>query len=376
MAINLITGQPGHGKTALAIVQAKEFSDAGREVYCNGIKNLNYESLGWKHIDEPAKWEELPDGAVVVLDECYSTFPNRNPGSKVPPHVDAMARHRHRGFDFILIAQQSIQIDPFLRGLIEMHQHVRQTSVFKSKTRIKRWDQWQSNTKAISGDIKDWVRPKWVFDYYTSTTLNTTTRTVPMWMRYIAVALVFVVGMVWWLKYRVNENINASRSAATTAGALSAVGRRGESEKSEKWLGSEEDPMGKTPYSKDHLPRFATMPWTAKIFDQRAPTADPQLYCMSSDGGEDANGHYKRSSCTCQTEQNTAYDIGEGECRRIARQGPIYNPYKSQQQAVATVQQKQVEQAPAQPPTTLFLPKADNPAQSFPETPNFVPRGG
>ena len=88
MAIELITGQPGHGKTALAIVKGKEFSDAGREVYANGIKNLNYEALGWKCIDDPKEWESLPDGSVLILDECYNTFPNRNPGSKVPAHVD------------------------------------------------------------------------------------------------------------------------------------------------------------------------------------------------------------------------------------------------------------------------------------------------
>ncbi|MBA0286107.1 hypothetical protein D7Y53_22695 [Stenotrophomonas maltophilia] len=40
-----------------------------------------------------------------------------------------------RGFDFILIAQQGLQLDPLLRGLYEEHVHVRQTSILRSKTK-------------------------------------------------------------------------------------------------------------------------------------------------------------------------------------------------------------------------------------------------
>ncbi|MDD0943869.1 hypothetical protein LOD58_11585, partial [Xylella fastidiosa subsp. multiplex] len=60
-----------------------------------------------------------------------------------------------------------------------------------------------------------------------------------------------------------------------------------------------------TAYAKDHLPRFASMPWTAPIYDSRSPTADPQLICMSGGEGLDAQGRYKGMSCTCYTEQGT-----------------------------------------------------------------------
>lgn len=85
-----------------------------------------------------------------------------------------------------------------------------------------------------------------------------------------------------------------------------------------------------TDYAKDHLPHFGAMPWTAPAFDDRRVTADPQLYCLSSRRGEDVNGKWQEFTCTCLTEQGTAYEITQGECRTLARQGPVYNPYRQQ----------------------------------------------
>lgn len=55
------------------------------------------------------------------------------------------------------------------------------------------------------------------------------------------------------------------------------------------------------------------MPWSALAFDDRRVTADPQHF-----------------TCTCLTEQGTAYEITQAECRTLARRGPVYNPYKQQ----------------------------------------------
>ncbi len=201
MALYLVTGQPGHGKTAYALDKAFTFKKEGRKIYASGVKDLDYEKAGFTYLDDPTKWQDLPDGAVILLDECYTVFPNRNPGAKVPDHVEAMARHRHRGFDFILIAQQGLQLDPFLRGLYEEHVHVRQTSVMRSKTKLKRWNQYQSNVQGACNDIVDWVRPKYVFDYYTSTTLVTTKRTVPMWIRYVVGGLVVLAVILFGIRW-------------------------------------------------------------------------------------------------------------------------------------------------------------------------------
>lgn len=325
MGMILVTGQPGHGKTAWAIDHAfKLKKEEGREIYAAGIKDFDYARAGFTHLAEPEKWQDLPDGSVILLDECYTVFPNRNPGAKVPEHVEAMARHRHRGFDFILIAQQGLQLDPFLRGLYEQHIHVRQTSIIKSKTKLKRWTQYQSNVNGACNDSVDWVRPKYVFDYYTSTTKITTKRHMPMWLRWLLLGLVFLivvlVGMKWYFTGKVAGYERENEGTQQAAGRGSDFeGPRTAADRSFATIAD---------YATAHLPRFPTMPWTAPIYDQRPPVSQPALYCMSSRAGTDANGQHSEAGCTCLTEQSTPYDIAPAECRRIAFAGGVYNPYK------------------------------------------------
>lgn len=320
MALYLVTGQPGHGKTAYGIDLAFKFQKEGRSIYASGIKDFDYERAGWIHLEDPTQWEALPDGSVVVLDECYNVFPNRNPGSKVPAHVDAMARHRHRGFDFILIAQQGLQLDPFLRGLYETHVHVRQNSIFKSKTKLKRWDAYQGNVNGPCADVVDWIRPKYVFDFYTSTTLVTTKRTIPRWMIWSGVGILFVGAMLFILKARFDSKVEEAQAMTTAGASGQTVAPAAGGTVAPRTYATPTD------YAKAHLPRFASMPETAPIFDDRAAVSQPALYCMSS---VPVPGDDREASCTCITEQGTKYDISQPECRTIARFGPVYNPYKA-----------------------------------------------
>ena len=325
MGLYLVTGQPGHGKTAYGLDKAFNWKKEGREIYIHGVKDFDYERAGFKYLEDPTKWQDLPDGSVVLLDECYTIFPNRNPGAKVPDHVEAMARHRHRGFDFILIAQQGLQLDPFLRGLYEEHVHVRQTSVIRSKTKLKRWNEYQGNVKGHCADVVDWVRPKYVFDYYTSTTLITTRRTIPMWLRWIGAGVLFLVAVGFYLKHTYEKKV-AGFEAEHGASSSSLGARTGAFGGTPGAPGTAPRYATATDYAKAHLPRFATMPETAPIFDDRPAVSQPQLYCMSS---VPVAGDDREASCTCLTEQGTKYDISQPECRTIARFGPVYNPYKA-----------------------------------------------
>jgi zona occludens toxin (predicted ATPase) len=326
MAIYLVTGQPGHGKTAYALDRAFKMQKDGRTIYASGVKDLDFDRAGFKYLDDPKSWQSLPDGSVILIDECYNYFPNRNPGSKVPDYVDAMARHRHRGFDFILVAQQGLQLDPFLRGLYEEHIHVRQTSILRSKTKLKRWTSYQANVNTSCADVIDWVRPSYVFDYYTSTTLVTTKRSMPMWLRWIIVGVIVLAILLLALKWHFDSKVAQFESefSLVSAGATPASGVA-VSVGAAPALRAYAD-VGE--YVVAHLPRIATMPWSAPAYDARSLTADPQVYCMSSPGGFDAAGEYMGPSCTCITEQGTWYKLGAVECRYLARHGSPYNPYR------------------------------------------------
>lgn len=347
----LITGQPGGGKTALALDRAFKLQKEGRAIYAHGIKDLDYERAGFLRFpdDDPTRWQELPDGSVCLIDECYSAFPNRNAASKVPAHVEPLARHRHRGFDFILIAQQGLQLDPFLRGLYESHEHVKKK--FGKWSELRRWASYQGNVNGPCSDKSNWVRPDYVFTYYTSTVADTSKNRIPTWLRWTLALIALVVGITWYLKAQADARIEAGTVARTASGmpasdAPSVAGARP----------TQADPTApkyETPgdYAEAHLARFATMPWTAPVYDQRPLTADPLIVCASAAPGQLANGEHHDGGCSCLTEQGTAYEISEPECRRVARFGPPYNPYRSANNAAA-----------AAPPAYAPPPSIDRPA--------------
>lgn len=326
--IYFYTGKPGAGKTALALTKARELLKEGREVYAWGIKDLDYERIGFKALPDPKEWETYPDGSVFLLDEAYGVFPSAAPGSKVPPHIEALARHRHRGFDFILICQQPLQLHWFLRGLVEDHFHVEK--VWNSrKTDVKHWTEYQGNTKAASSDKTSWVRDKEIFDFYTSTTMDTSGGLkIPRWAKLLALALAFVGGMVLFMKHRADQKI-AEIKAERAAAVQSVAGAAGAAASLVNKNTTPED------YAKLTLPRLPAAPWSAPIFDARAAVSKPEIYCMSSGPGLDGVGKYRDASCTCLTEQGTRYEIGYDVCVVMAKNGPVYNPYKEPKMAVA-----------------------------------------
>ena len=58
----------------------------------------------------------------------------------------------------------------------------------------------------------------------------------------------------------------------------------------------------------------------------------------------DGEGKHQAGSCTCITEQGTAYDLSQPECRTLARYGPVYNPYRERHDNRPQMQPEQAQQ--------------------------------
>lgn len=229
-------------------------------------------------------------------------------------------------------------------------------------------------------DVIDWVRPKYVFDYYTSTTLVTTKRSMPMWMRWLVVATVVVIALVFAIKWQLQKKIedySAVPAAQQPMGAGLPVTAASEAGAG---AGGPVTYASTAEYAKAHLPRIGTMPWTAPIYDQRAITTDPQLICMSSMEGLDGHGKRAEASCTCLTEQGTRYELSQPECRTLARNGPVYNPYKTQRDFSAVPKPPEYVAEPLPLPSTgitgTTVPSPLRPMGTFPESPQNRYDGG
>ena len=70
-----------------------------RDVYYYGIPDLDTDKLNanWIEFDTPDKWYELPDGAVIVIDEAQRVFGAQDGRKARPEHVARFETHRHQG---------------------------------------------------------------------------------------------------------------------------------------------------------------------------------------------------------------------------------------------------------------------------------------
>lgn len=406
MPIQLLTGNPGAGKTAFMMQRLLEAAaKAERPIFAAGINGL---APGLATVlDDPTRWNEIdpnvegtcvcgidftpdgkpipraphahtlvPDGALIFVDEAWKYFGHLHNAShqKTPAHVLALAEHRHRGIDFVWTTQMPAQIYPFVRGMIDEHTH----HVRKFGTKLIQTYQWgelnedvKSQAKRENSLAKLRPLPKETFGKYTSSSTHTIKPKLPWRLILLPLVVLAAIAAIFVaIHFLRPESMTAGIEGAGQPGSLLTGGQA--------LAPPATDPDRKQPkytsaadYAQQHLPRIGMMPWTAPVFDDRGITADPQLICMSSPGGPDAQGEYKEASCTCLTEQGTAYDLSQPECRTIARRGPVYNPYKersreAQQQPLHAQQQRATA---AQPPAAVVGYQQGARADVFPRNP-------
>lgn len=355
MPIELFTGQPGNGKTALMMERLLEEAAKGeRPIFASGIDGLQPGLAS--PLEDPRDWKSVPVGSLIFVDEAWKWFGHLHDATRqaTPKHVLDLAEHRHQGIDFIWTTQQPNQLYPFVRGLIGSHHHV----VRRFGTKLIDVFSWgelneevKSTAKRELAQRKTRLLPSQAFGAYKSAEVHTIKPKIP-WKVMAIPGLVLAAGIAAWLAFSMlrpdafAENLTGKEGtdAAQAASAPVPVADAQTDRTARNW----ETP---TDYARDHLPRFGIMPWTAKVFDERAVTADPQLYCMSSPGGEAADGSYKEPSCTCLTEQGTRYQLSQPECRTVARHGMEYNPYRERKDDREAPPQMAVAQpAPSAPP--------------------------
>ena len=123
MAIYLITGTPGAGKTLNTVQMVRERAvKESRAVYfanIDGMFNVNGLTFdNWHKMANPTdegvdlatditphSWQNAPDGSILLIDECQDYYPTISANAPQPAYIMDYAKHRHRGFDVYLITQ-------------------------------------------------------------------------------------------------------------------------------------------------------------------------------------------------------------------------------------------------------------------------------
>lgn len=404
MPIISYTGLPGHGKTSLMVehlLREAKKTDDRRDLWAAGIDGLQ-PGLA-ELLKDPKQWNAvrpgetctchdtenseacnshvIPNGSLIFVDEAWKWFGHLHSASRTanPPHVLELAEHRHRGIDFVWTFQQPSQIYPFARGLMGEHYHVvrrfgtRMIDVFK-------WEELNEDVKSVAkreaAQRTTRAIPTDAHDHYKSAEVHTIKAKIPWKVILLPVMVVAALGL-GWLAYDMlrPDNMGDTLGIGSTASGVAAAGDAANGSAPAAKVKSWETAAD---YARDHLPRFPGAPWTAPIFDQRGATADPKLYCMSSERGEDGQGGVAESSCTCHTEQGTQYLIPFIECQRFARRGPVYNPYQERGESDGQGAQVAQQPQPGRPAGDAgsVVSSSATRTEIFPRSEGYQPGGG
>lgn len=328
--IYLTTGANGAGKTLLTLrdVQEKSVKES-RPVYHNG----RFEIVpggpldGWTKF-ETKDWQAVPDGAIFVIDECHNEgdFPVRT-DKTIPEYVKQMAEHRRRGFDFYLITQHPMNIDPFVRRLIGSpgwHRHLKRASG-AALVSVLTWaavnDQPQKNGSGASAQTSMVSYPKEVYNWYKSTSLDTAKTVIPFQVKLLVFALVAVpvLGYFGW-------KTMAKRYEPKTVAAVSVPGVVSGAQPGQ--ISEAKKPVTAVELAASYVPRFEGLPQTAPRYDDLTKPVNVPYPAACIQMG---------SRCECYTQQATKIPVPMALCVQIVKGGFFNDWQQAVQQASSGV---------------------------------------
>lgn len=260
MAIILITGSPGAGKTLLTLfeVEKRRQSD-GRAVYYNGIANLN---LPWTEFAKPDDWNTLPVGSIIVIDECQRLLRPRFMGSKIPEYVEEFETHRHKGYDIYLITQHPMLIDNHVRRLCESHKHVMRKFGSTWAT-VHEWKGVKDNCDKTRKDSvsKELRYPREVYSWYKSSELHTHKFKIPL---KVLLGLLLIPAIIMIAAYWYYSRIHLAQKPTLENTAKNPLNPQIPLVQGQPGVAI---PVSLPAYLASYTPRVTGLPWTSPRYD-------------------------------------------------------------------------------------------------------------
>lgn len=328
----LITGTPGSGKTLSIIDLLSKVTD--RKIFYSGISDLK---LDWTLIDDVKDYHnQLPDGAIYVLDECQKHFPVRAPKDKVPDAISFIETHRHRGIDLYFITQHPSLLDHHARRLVGHHTHLQRNFglPFSVKyTNNKLFDATNYH-ELQTCEQTQYKYPKSVFNLYKSAEVHTHKFKFPKKLLIIIPLLLLVCYGVYFIYDLLNKHdIPILPSQHGIADLNSSVGNTGALIDSDK--------KQSINWTTAYIPALPGVPFTAPIYKELAvPTVMPLVSgCVYSKA---------KDKCACYTQQATIIDMSKEQCMLNVKL-KSFNPFKPNNPHNGDIQTAKPAQLPALP---------------------------
>lgn len=309
--IYLTTGANGAGKTLLTLRDVREKSlSENRPVAFNGRFDM-VADFGWKRI-AVKDWQAEPDGTIFLFDECHNPddFPIRSSSQSVPGYINALGEHRKRGFDFYLITQHPGNIDIFIRKIIGSpgwHRHLKRASGAPLVS-VLTWpavnDQPQKNGSGSSAQTSMVKFPREVYNWYTSTSLDTAKLKIPFQAKLLVVALLLVPLLGWYGYKTMTKRFEPKEVVSSVAPA--GVGGPTAPVKPVVLVATTADLLA------SYQPRIDGLVQTAPRYDDLTKPVNVPYPAACVSMGE---------RCNCYTQQATKLTVPKDLCLQIVKGG-------------------------------------------------------
>ncbi len=313
--IYLITGLPGNGKTLYTLWHLRDrAAKENRPVFISGVPDLAID--GWNEIDESQaqRWFELPDGAIIVIDEAQRIFRPRAGRGDPPAHVAQLETHRHKGYDIYLITQHPALIDQNVRRLAGIHRHVQRTFGMQRAT-IHEWGEVHLDCERRRADSSKtvWKFPKDVYKLYKSAEVHTHKVHMPKQVWYLLGCLAVLAFCLAFVYLRTGSRLKTVEPPTAVPGSVVEPPRErnglidaGFSRPAEK------PPMTREEYVASLAPRIAGFPHTSPRYDEVTKPVEAPYPAACVRMAE---------KCLCYSQQATLMNVDAPTCQTIVERG-------------------------------------------------------
>jgi len=311
--LTIVTGLPGACKTLYTLSKLFPLF-ADRQIYVYDINEIDHAFFGTLPLEDPEAWYELPEGAVIVMDEAQKVFPVRRAGSLVPQKCSEFETHRHKGFDIILLTQDATLLDVHIRKLAGKHIHCQRLFNTQSST-IFEYNKFQPKPEDRNTIKKAVASPTWMFDkkmygHYKSSDLHTHKAKIPKRLLIVPVVLLVGVVVVWFAAQKLIHLFGKDPAAAFETGKVAQVDGEGRAlpvlSGVDKWVAA-------------RTPVVEGLPWTAPLYAEVQDVKTfPKPHCIifGIDPGKSIG------KCACYSQQLTRMpSVNNAVCRQLAEQG-------------------------------------------------------
>jgi zona occludens toxin len=319
--ITLVTGGGGSGKTLWTMQEVERLrKETNRPVYYYHIPEVKLD--GWQELSDPHTWNDLPPGAIFVIDEAHKWFPQRGPG-KPPDFIEPFAELRHKGYSAFLLTQDHMSLDSFIRKRTNRHVHFKRVFGWERSTMFE----WQelgnpADFHSLEKSIKsNYSFPKEVYGWYKSADIHTIQKKTPKGKLALIAAPALAVPLLLYLFF---VNFKNGGTDPEQEKSLDPPAAPAAQQPANMLTSQQQEALS---WAMQFRERVRGQPHSANFYDATlAPATFPKI---SGCGEVRAKGYYK---CFCNTQQGTIITtLTPAECRFYLKNG-WFDPTASEDQ--------------------------------------------